>query len=499
MITLEKANEIINKALKEAQRLIKENRLLDAEVVLNQLVKIDPENQAALQTLGIVKYGQRKFDEGAKIFSKALESEPDNHENHNNLSLCYLHLGKFQEVKDHINKAIELAPDNHSYYSNLGMLYRQLGEEDEAIDAFMKSLEIKPNDPHVWIHVSSTYGYKKDLESAIKYLNKALEYEDLPDAHVDLAHANFLAGNWKKGFEEYEHRMENSPQANYFKSNYNQEKRWIKGNDLNNKKLTIYCEQGRGDFLQFLRYVPEITKKYNNVKISFHVESILHEVLKDNGYQNISEEIVEHDYHCSIMSLPYLLDIDVEKFDNSPYLKVSKKADFSSDDYKGKIKIGIAWAGNPQHPNDINRSVALNNFKPIYNLPNVKLFSLQKDIRNRAYWNRPEAIDLTADANDMKIVDMAEYITNFQDTAAIINELDLIISADTGIIHLAGALGKETWVLIPFNPDWRWGFEGNDTFWYPTLKLYRQKERYSWKEPFQEIAEAIKTKFSIGT
>ena len=159
--------------------------------------------------------------------------------------------------------------------------------------------------------------------------------------------------------------------------------------------------------------------------------------------------------------------------------------------YEGMFKIGIVWAGNPQHPNDKFRSCKLEEFKEIYNLPNVKLFSLMKDHRARTYDGK-KIIDLSADTNDMKIVDMSYYLKSYYETAKIINSLDLIVGVDTSVIHLAGSMNKPTLCLLPWNPDWRWGIEGNKTIWYSSVKLIRQEKRGIWKEPFEKALRIIK-------
>jgi hypothetical protein len=207
----------------------------------------------------------------------------------------------------------------------------------------------------------------------------------------------------------------------------------------------------------------------------------------------------EYDIQSSLLSLPYMLmQQSLESsVPSAPYLTIKKKA--SLENYSNYYKIGIVWAGSPLHPNDANRSCYLNKFKPIHDLPGVKLFSLQKDTRKRVYIDQPDhLIDYACGCEDMSIVDMSEHMGSFEETGAIINELDLVVTVDTSVAHLAGAIGKEVWTMIPWNPDWRWKIKGEKTDWYPSMRLFRQeveptaKRDLGWTPVITRIAEAIK-------
>ena len=275
--------------------------------------------------------------------------------------------------------------------------------------------------------------------------------------------------------------MEYFPQLKKFKAVYPESKRWKTPGLPKDKKIAIYCEQGIGDFIQFIRFIPLLEKNGNEIYV-YAPESII-DLFKEIGIKNVSSEHVEeYDLHCSIISLPFLLKMD--SFSDGPYVNIKKTLNLSS--YSG-FKVGITWAGNPQHPNDINRSFLSSYFRSISNLKGIQLFSLQKDLRKRAYTNHPEPIDLTENSQDIGLIDMASEMDSFLKTASIIKELDLIITADTAVLHLAGAMGKPTWALIPWNPDWRWKIKGNKTVWYDSVKLFRQPEFQNWESVFSEI------------
>jgi len=281
--------------------------------------------------------------------------------------------------------------------------------------------------------------------------------------------------------------MEHFKQAEYFKIKYDPAKR-LRGPLPENSSLVLYCEQGMGDLIQFLRF----TRYLETDNFVIECPESMRSLLKANGYKTTTDgSEVEHDYHCSIMSLPYLLGLgsDFEnKAKSDSYLKSKLEADLVE---YSDFKIGIAWAGNPQHPKDNERSCYLKNFRRIHDISGFKLFSLQKDTRSRIWPPKENPIDLTTGADGMRIIDMSPYLETWQETAAVINEMDLIITVDTAILHLAGALGKKTWGLMSYNTDTRWEMDGEDTFWYPSVKIFRQEERGNWQKVFRSITRLL--------
>ena len=317
---------------------------------------------------------------------------------------------------------------------------------------------------------------------------------------MDIAFVNHLRGNWKKGFEEYEWRFLHFPQLKFYNKAYDQEKKWDGKQSLAGKTILLYGEQGLGDTIQFIRYVPllktEPIKQDDpsvfhfeliDCRVILHVPESLRSIIgRCEGVDEVicrdivtgkGDDFPEHDYQCSLISLPHLLDcLDVP---SKVYIKPLATLD-SKDQYPDTFNIGITWAGSPAHPNDITRSLKLKSFEPIHNMQSVKLFNLQVDMRKRMYNYGPTNVDLTEGCDDMRVVDMTNMIQSFEDTATIISGLDLIICCDTALVHLAGAMGIPCWVLVPYIPDWRWGLEGKTTHWYPSVTLFRQQKRGDW-------------------
>lgn len=487
----EELEKLFVDAIEKCEDLFNHGRFKECELILDQLIKVDPENVKGLQLLGLCHYRKNENEEAIEKFFKSLEIDPSNSENHNNLSLCYSRIGKIEKAIEHMQKAIELNPNKANYYSNLGMLCRQAGDTNKAIDLYKKAIETDPDSHHSWMNLGSAYGMLKELDKAIECFEKSIEIEDKPQYHVDLAYAYHLKGEMKKGWKEYEHRLSYFPQLKTARETYDENKRWT-DQEVSGKKLFVYSEQGLGDLIQFSRFIPKLCE-LNPSSIVFKVPEGM-ENLFEFGCSYISvtsKDVEDYDLHCSVVSLPHLLEVEDLGLPSSDLFKISQNKKIDLSEYSDFFKVGIVWAGNPQHPNDLNRSCPLRFFKPIEDVPNVKLFSLQKDLRQRAYPHHPEPIDLTYGAKDMKIVGMSKTMENFEDTASIIRELDLVITVDTSVVHLAGTIGKETWTLLPFNPDWRWTIEGEQTEWYPNMRLFRQENPGDWDGLFERVKKEL--------
>jgi len=506
MFTQEKIKELVSSGLDVATKKFAAGQIEDAEIVTKQVLKVDPTSQPGLQLLGLIKHKKNEHEKAIEIFETALQDDPKNVENYNNLALSYAGIGKYPKSIELLEKAIELSPKGF-IYSNLGLQYRNNQEVDKAIEAFEKSLSMEET-AHTWGMLGGCFGEKQNLEKAEQCFVRSLEINpDFAPGHVDLASIYQLKGEWAKAWEEYEWRFDVYQQTKFWQNIYEPEKRWNGKDDLTNKRIIIHSEQGIGDAIHFVRYVP-LLKKLGAHTIIHCWENLenLFKPLSDETYTKDPSlipiyqkrpkdfDIPQYDFHCSMMSLPHLLKS--EEIPSTPYLHVDDK--INTDDYEGLFKIGIVWGGNPQHPNDANRSCKLNYFRPIYELPNVKLFSLQKDTRPRAYRFMPTPIDLTEGAEDMKIVDLSEYMNNFEDTAAIIKGMDLIISIDTAVVHLAGAINHPTWALLAWNSDWRWKLRGDTTEWYPSVRLFRQQKNNDWESVFSEVTNRIKNDYLLS-
>jgi tetratricopeptide (TPR) repeat protein len=467
------------------------------ELVVNQLLIVDPKNIKGLQLKGLIEYKKGNYQDSISYVNKVIKLDPDNSENYNNIALAYLHSGQQLKAFECCSKALELNDNNFNYICNLALILRSLNKNEDALKYYNKALSLDSNNPMVWESIGSIYGQEKKYDLAIECFLKAIEKNSsFLDSRIDLAYAYHLTGQWEKAWNEYEYRIpywrEQGRGPGAFLNFYKAEKAWNGKDDLNNKVVVVFCEQGHGDLIQFLRFIPELKAKGCKVIVetSENTFSIVNKFADEvRTYFNT----VEYDYHCSILSLPYLLNLKTpDKFkSDKPYILVDEIYDMSN--YKDTFNIGICWAGNPGHPNDALRSCHLSNFRELSKIPKVKLFSLQKDLSKRIYANMPNLeIDLADNCQDLNIVDTSELMSDFESTAKLIKSLDLVITVDTSVLHLSGAVGAKTFGLIALNPDWRWTSQGSTNVWYDSVELIRQKDFNNWDSVFEEICDKVR-------
>lgn len=482
---------LIAEATEIAVKFFKQENFKQCEVVCDQILKVDPDNISALQMSGLVKNYLKKTDDALVVYQRLLEIAPNEYESHNNISLAYSALCRYDDAIKHLFHALAIRPDHHVPWQNLGYQFRQKRDFHTAISCFERSLEIQEktgsHDSQTWVNISGAYGELGEIQKARECLQKALEIDpNNSAAHIDMACASFLVNDWKRGWEEYEWRFIHYPHVKARSDQFDPKKQWDGRPLLTNEKIIVYCEQGIGDVFNFVRFTKDVDGEVL-LLVPPETRSILGrnfpevEILGDN-------QTVQYDWHVSMMSLPHILDLSCADIASKSEKYI--EAGHTDLGHKDKFKIGICWAGNPKHHRDRQRSVKMSLFRRIHNMPNVKLFSLQKDTRKRV-WPGCEAVDLTDGCDDFSIIDMAPHINSWEDTAAYINDMDLIISVDTSILHLAGAMGKRAWGLIPFLPDWRWGMTGESTFWYESVQLFRQEKRDDWEGVFDKVADEL--------
>lgn len=506
MFTEEEKQELINKAKRTAFEKLKLNDFKYVKVICNQLLRVIENDTDSLQFLGICEFNEGNFEKAKEHFGKILELKNtyEDVENINNLALCYGNLGDHKKAIEYLEKCREYVKDNDQLDSNLLLQYRFSGNTDLAINFLHKKIELKPNNYKDLAFLGGCYAELNDYDSALKYLHQSLSIN--PDFHfakIDLANIYQLLGESEKAWDYYESRFEVYEQCKYWLKIFDQNKRWDGKADLKGKRIILHSEQGAGDIIHFARYCTLIKEKGATVILhcwdsmknllghladEFYLTEPVIKIPLIHGYPDLPE----YDYFAPLMSIPAL--IGKHEIPSTPYIHGNKKLNF--ENYKHLYKIGVCWAGTPAHPNDYNRSVRLELFRNISKIPNVKLFSLTKDTRPRKHKYHNEEVDLTENAQDMSIVNMTEFMDTYDDTASIISDLDLVISVDTSVLHISGALNHPTLALIPHNPDWRWGIKGDSTKWYPSMKLFRNTYKDNWNKVFEELQKEVELKVS---
>lgn len=433
-----------------------------------------------------------KFDEALKDFKQAIELNSNYENAYYNMGVVLLEdFAKHIEAIEAFKKCISLNPKNASAYNNMGNSLRKVGRYEEAITSLNKAILIESKNALIYSNAGNVLRDLGNLDEAIESYNKALLLNpNYIEAYYNLSFPYNLKGDLKKGLELYEWRLKKDG----FPTRIPRDRLvWDGKESLLDKKFFVYEEQGLGDVIQFCRYLPLLKQK--GAEVIFKVKPKMHALLKtlDKNICLVGDDPDENsiDFEAPIMSLPYLFNTNLDSIpsmksylssDHNRTISWKKRLD------KDSFKVGICWQGSKAKV-DFGRSFPLTLFREISNLPNVELINLHKGEGEKQI--EEVDFDLTVLGNDFDNGEDA-----FIDTAAVISNCDLIITSDTAIAHLAGALGWPTWVVLKKVPDWRWMLDRNDSPWYPSMKLYRQKERDNWEEVFETIKKDLQSLIS---
>ncbi len=506
-ITEEETKKIVTEAVERGCEMYRLGKSDHAAAILKQVLCVDSENIVALQILGLIESRKPGMMEKALAkLKKAEELDPNNSDVYNNIALVYSwgDAKNQEKATDYYKRAIELRPDATHFYSNLGIHYKMINKPEEAEKILLEGLKIDEKSTMLHFNYGTLLGELKRWEEAIKHYERAIEIDpNLAGAHYNLATIYLNLGDLERGWKEYEWRWESYPEFKRIYTRLPSEKRWDGKADIIGKKFFLYAEQGMGDTIQFARFVKILKQRgVGHITLEEHRDlvSLMQTLEGPDKIITLGDPVPEFDFHCSIVSLPYLLGLnDLSLIPNEPYLKCNYTAlpNFSAledqhwQNYKDKIRIGIVWGGNPVHRHDPWRSTELKNFKRLQ-LDNVKLFSLQKDTRPR-FWPGFGQRDLTIDSEGMSVVDLKDFMIDYNSTAALIDRMDLIICVDTATAHLASAMGKPVWLLVAYHNDWRWLQNGESTIWYPNMRIFRQPSHSDWESVFKDVEVALRS------
>lgn len=456
----------------------------EALACFDNALALDPNFVDALvnsaNTLGDLKLN----DLAIERLYRALEIDPTVGATHNNLGIALAKVGRFDEALESYEKAINLSADNSEVMNNMANALNRSGRNDEAVQKFDKLLTANSDHYSAYNNLGSTYKDMARYDDAEKNFRKSIEINpDYAEARANLGFTLLLRGQFKSGWEEFSWR--GKTKGSKFKRREYDQPAW-EGQNITGKTVYVYPEQGLGDFVQFSRYASLL--KGRGAKVIMEVPiplTALLEGLKGVDSFNVEKSPApDFDIHVSVMDLPEQFETTLETIPAKVgYIEVDQSltdawsAQLADD---SNFRVGVVWAGNPKHGNDHNRSLQLEQLRPLIDMSGVSFYSLQVN-------KDGEAKDLFGD----QIIDLAPQLTTFAETAAAMNNLDLIISVDTSPLHVAGALGRPVWGLIPYIPDWRWLLDREDSPWYPTMKLFRQDEGKNWEPVIGRVTEAI--------
>ena len=452
-----------------------------------EALKLQPQNHEVLNNLGNAMRQKGLDDEAIKYYTRAIQFSPNYADAHNNLGNTYKDKGDFHSAEKCYKEALRIKPDFAEALNNMGTVKEDM---DEAISFYLKAIELAPDFMEVYNNLGYTFTNKGMFAEAIKYYEKALALKpDYAEAHFGLGLLQLLIKNFKQGWKEFEWRFRLEDRARRVSLPVLPQPRW-EGGSIKGKTIYVYSEQGFGDTIQFVRYLPLLHAK--GAQVLFKPQAELQELFVQNDLKatiinsDAKPDLINFDIHVPLLSIPHVLRTN---FNNIPqrtkYLNADKeKAASFHQEYYGndKFKIGLCWQGRPTHLNDKDRSLTLSSFIRFAEIPEVQLYSLQKGKR---------AEQLTVLPEKTKITDLGPALNDFSDTAAAIEGLDLVITVDTSVAHLSGALGKPTWILLPFTPDWRWFMDAEDSPWYESVRLFRQKRHGRWDEVLDSIWSSL--------
>ena len=426
-----------------------QGQLAEAITCFEQAITLKPNFAEAHNNLGSVLGMQGKLDQAVASCERAILLDPNHVEAHNNLGTARLEQGKLDEAAASFRQALLLRPDFAEAHGNLGSVLKAQGRQHEALRSFEDALRIKP---------------------------------DFADAHMNRSLLWLLQADFERGWQEYEWRWNETtcPRRHVDRPAWN-------GEPLAGRTILLHFEQGLGDTLQFIRYAP-LVKSAGAGNVLLECQVPLKRLLTGcRGVDRIyvfGEPLPHFDVQAPLLRLPRLLGTtSLERIPGGvPYLSVPDDLVLHwrkrLESVKG-FRIGIAWQGSPTHKADRRRSVPLPLFAPISRVTGMRLISLQMGPGSEQCSALPGLLDLTG------------AIADFADTAALLKNLDLVITVDTSVAHLAGALGVPAWVALPFDPDWRWLLGREDSPWYPSLRLFRQSRPADWDGVFERMAAAL--------
>jgi tetratricopeptide (TPR) repeat protein len=503
-----------------AQEHFRAGRLDDAAAVLNEVLAADPDHGEALQGLGYVMAQRGDHARAADCLERALTRRPPSREllhqtgcvqqiagRHAQAVVSFercvalaprdvasLHaaalslnaLTRHAAALAMLDRAARLSPDTFQIHYNRGRVLGDIGRFDEEIAAYRRALALRPDFVDAHVNLGVAWRDMHRFDEALRAFRKAVSLAPHDaDARTNRAQTNLLLGEFEHGWREYEWRWRDGRQAHPFAG-----KAWLGETPVAGRTVLVHAEQGFGDTLQFVRYVPLLAAA--GARVVLRVQDALLPLLSGMPGAAVvvgeSEAVPGWDLHCPLLSLPLAFGTRAATIPTTaPYLRADagKIARWHSllDGLSGpgRARVGLVWSGRATHPNDRNRSIPLQALQPLL-AADADFISLQQDVRDS---------DRAALAAHPGVRDVSALLRGFDDTAALVASLDLVITVDTAVAHLSGALARPVWIALPHTPDWRWQLGRCDSPWYPSARLFRQTRRGDWNDAIGALRGAL--------
>ena len=454
-----------------------------------EAIRCDEKFVKAYNNIGVILYKQGRYIAASEMFKMSLGVDDKFVSTYVNLGAAYNKAQMYKEGEQALLEAIMIEEKNAGAYTNLGNIYNKMKRHEEARIQHEMALMLDDKSASNHANIGITYKNLMLFKEAKTSLEKAIMIDpDFVNAHFDLATTYLLMGEYKKGFAEYEWRFKKEEMHSLFfdLSDILKKPRFELNMETEDKTLLLYSEQGFGDIIQFARFAVVLKKKHPTLKLKIQVRPELKTLLEEmDCFEEVlvrGEEVGAIDYQLALMSLPYVLKTTLKTLPNStPYMNVDGKIDVALDGKK--LNIGVVWGASRTSESYEGRVYSLNYLKPLMEDQDIQLYSLQ------VAGDVEEMRELGL--NSEEIIDLEDKLTDFKQTALMIEKLDLVITSDTSVAHLAGALGKETWVMLQKNAEWRWGLDEHQTAWYPNHKLVHQEQQGDWESSFNKVYKMI--------
>lgn len=473
-------------AAEKGARLLRTlQRFEEAATAHGRWAALDPDNYDAHNDLGGLLISLGRYEEAAAAFEAAAKINANAPAAFNNLGIALTHLKRFDEAVVALDRAVALSPGLAEPHNARANALRLLNRLDEALGGYDRAIALKPDYAEAHGNRGACLDDLARPDEALASYRKALALQpDHGDTHWNLAVNRLRAGDFNTGLIEAEWRWKSTSLR--LKHRAFDQPLWLGAEPVGGKTLLLHNEQGLGDAIQFCRYIPLLAQR--GARVILEIDRPLKQLL--SGLAGVShclakgEALPDFDFHCPLSSLPLPFNTTLDNIPfATPYLSVPATA----KDWKPWLgasprpRIGFVWSGNPNHANDHNRSIALQAMSRLFEIE-AQFISLQKNAR---------ASDQEFLCGRGDVLDAGPELESFADTAALIAQLDLVISVDTSVAHLAGSLGKPVWILLPYVADWRWLTGRADSPWYPSARLFRQSESRRWEPVIDELHDTL--------
>jgi tetratricopeptide (TPR) repeat protein len=454
----------------------------------DRALSLAPDYADAHSNRGVTLHALKRFDEALANYDRALALQPRHADAWLNRSATLQEQKRFDEALDCCDRALAVRANDAKAHFDRGNALHALRRFEEAEASFNRAVALQPDHYKALINCGvSLHQQKRFSEELLRYERAAARLPDRPDAHYNESLCRLLTGDFERGWPKHEWRWQTAQMEGERRSFA--QPLWLGSPDIAGKTILLHAEQGFGDTIQFCRYAPLVAAR--RARVILEVQEPLRELASTLPpvveVVSRGDALPEFDVHCPLLSLPLALSTRLATVPaETPYLQADAQAATAWDTRLGasdRCRVGLAWSGRPTHKNDRNRSIPLQSLLPLLEGIDATFVSLQREVRSA---------DMDVLQGRADVLYFGDELNDFADTAALIANLDLIVSVDTSIAHLAGALAKPVWVLLPYIPDWRWLLDRDDTPWYPTARLYRQDETRQWDSVIARVHTALR-------